>query len=150
MIKTDKAEFERRARYLVELMHDGLPGSVFDMMAPELVGWDEAVPSVTVAYPVRPWERNPGGEVNGGVTATMIDAAMGTLTHALCGAMTPTVSLSTCYLRPAPGEGRLLVRVTSGKAGHSLIYVDAVLYGDGSPDEPAVTAQGIFKVPEKY
>lgn len=149
MIKIDKAEFGRRAKYLVELMHSGLPGSVFDMMAPELADWDETVPSVTVAYPVYPWERNPGGEVNGGVVATMMDAAMGTLTHALCGGMTPTVSLSTCYLRPAPGEGRLLVRATSGKAGRNLIFVDAVLYGEGREHEIAATAQGIFKVPEK-
>ena len=48
-------------------------------LQPHFVSFDPETPSITISFPVLPWELNINNVVNGGISATMLDAVMGTL-----------------------------------------------------------------------
>ena len=118
--------------------------TVFAMMEPRLLRCEPEVPAVTLAYPGRAWEENGNGVLHGGITAAMMDVAMGTLTYGLTGTVTPTMNLNISYPRPAKGGGSFLIRAEAAKAGRTALYVSAVMYEEAEPDKPVATAQGVF------
>lgn len=138
-------QYEERARGFVARMHKEWAEDVCGMMTPEFVEMDSEKMSLTLAYPVHPWERNPDGVVHGGIMAAMIDTTMGTLTHAMCGVMTPTIHLDTAYLRPAPGDGTILIRAHLSLLGRGVIHADALAWDSRDPDRPVAQAQGVFR-----
>lgn len=142
---TSVDQYEERTRRFIEKMCGEWKGSIFAMLTPTLVEMDSGGMSLTMAYPVHPWENNSDGVVHGGIMATMIDTTMGTLTHAMCGIMTPTIHLDTSYLRPAPGDGTILIRAHLSMLGHGIIYADALAWDSRDPDAPVAQAQGTFR-----
>ena len=114
-------------------------------LQPRILSCDAETPSVTISFPVLPWELNVNGVVNGGISATMLDSVMGTLSYAISGAFTPTISLNTSYLRPVPPEGTLMVRATATMAGRAVIYISGELWEEKDPGRLLVTAQGVFR-----
>ena len=143
MIETDKNEFIARAQGLV----DRVTGEavVFGMMQPRLESCDPDTLSLVVSYPALPWERNATGAVHGGMTAAMMDTAMGTLAYAITGGITPTVSLNMSYPRPAPGDGTLLISVRAVMAGRTILCISGEMWDGRAPEKPVVTAQGVFR-----
>ena len=119
--------------------------TIYSRLLPRIVSCDPETPAVTVSFPVLPWELNGNGVVNGGVSATMMDATMGTLSYAISGGFTPTISLNLSYLRPVPAEGTMLVRATATMAGRTVICVSGELWDEREPDRLLVTAQGVFR-----
>lgn len=119
--------------------------SICGRLQPKIEHCDPAGPSLLVSFPVLPWELNVNGVLNGGISATMLDAAMGTLSYAISGGFTPTISLNVSYLRPVPGEGTVMVRATATMAGRSVICLNGELYDARDPDRLLATAQGVFR-----
>ena len=141
----DNETFFARATALSEQIKTERENSVVGMMHPLVTDCDAAAMSVTVEYPAFPWERNPDGVIHGGIVGTMFDTAMGVAGFALTGAMTPTISLTTAFLRPAPGDGTLVVRARITMAGHTVIYLSAEMWDSRAPEQIVATAQGVFR-----
>ena len=83
--------------------------------------------------------------IHGGIVGTMFDTSMGIAAYAVTGGMTPTISLTTNFLRPAPGDGTLIVHARVTKAGRAVIYAEAEMWDSRAPEKPVATAQGIFR-----
>ena len=143
MIDFSKDAFETRMHYLVDLVN--ADSRIFGMMHPEIVSCEAEVPAITMSFPAQPWEQNLTGAINGGIVATMMDTVMGTLTYAITGGFTPTISMSITYARPAPGDGTLLVRSRATMAGQTVLCVDAEMWDSRHPEKLVATAQGIFR-----
>jgi acyl-CoA thioesterase len=74
---------------------------------------------------LRPEMKNRHGTLHGGVTATLVDAAIGVAAIALSGGRpVGTVDLKVNYLRPA-AEGKFNCRAHLVKAGKTLIFGEA-------------------------
>jgi uncharacterized protein (TIGR00369 family) len=80
---------------------------------------------------LRPEMKNWHGTLHGGVTATLVDAAIGVAAIALSGGRRlSTVDLIVNYLRPAV-EGKFRCRAHLVKAGKTLVFGEAKVR-DGS------------------
>jgi acyl-coenzyme A thioesterase 13 len=86
---------------------------------------------------IRPAHRNAFGGAHGGLIAALIDVAVGAA--AAIDAAEPglrpnlTLSLTTQYLRPAPGEGVLTARARLRGGGAQTAFVDCDVLGpDGA------------------
>jgi len=144
MTETERATFLANIAEIERIAADERKNAILGMMKPRLVTCDPDRQSVTMAYPAMDWELNPNGVVHGGVVTTMFDTTMGIVAYAVAGGLTPTMNLSVSFLRPAPGQGTLLVKAEITKAGRSVIYVSAELYEEGAETVPLATAQGLF------
>lgn len=144
MTEADRQCFLDRAAELVSRAETTRKNTVFAMMQPHLTLCEPENRSVTVEYPAQHWEQNSNGVIHGGIVAAMMDVAMGTLTYALTGDITPTVSLNICFPRPAPGDGTLRIRAEATMAGRTLLYVRAAMLDTRAPEKPVATAEGVF------
>jgi uncharacterized protein (TIGR00369 family) len=80
---------------------------------------------VALECELRPEMKNRHGTLHGGVTATLVDAAIGVAAIALSGGRPlSTVDLKVNYLRPAV-EGRFQCRAHLVKAGKTLVFGEA-------------------------
>lgn len=144
MNESEQQLFYQRICELLSQADSFRKGTVFAMMEPTLAEFDPAAPSVTLSFPGRPWEQNSNGVLHGGIIASMMDVAMGTLTYALTGDITPTMNLNISYPRPASGDGSFLVRAELTKAGRTALFTSSVIYEVNSPEKSVAMAQGVF------
>ena len=145
MQQIDNELFTARANELRERVRNELGNTAVAMMQLRIIDCDAQEMSMTIAYPALPWEKNPDGVIHGGIVGTMFDTSMGIAAYAVTGGMTPTISLTTNFLRPAPGDGTLIVRARVTKAGRAVIYAEAEMWDSRAPEKPVATAQGIFR-----
>ena len=140
-------EFQAKAQGLIDDINEKQADTVLGMMQPRFVACDAQEQTLTLAFPAQSWERNPIGVMQGGVVATALDYAVACL--ALCyAAVDPvTVSLQVSYLRGAPIEGELQVRVRATKIGRTMIHAFAEAYEAKSPDKLVATANVAYMVP---
>ena len=119
--------------------------TIYSRLQPHIETCDAETPAITVSFPIFPWELNGNGVVNGGISATMLDAVMGTLSYAISGGFTPTISLNLSYLRPVPAEGTLVVRAEATMVGRTVICGSGALWVRRDPARLLATAQGVFR-----
>ena len=89
---------------------------------------EEHEDGVTIELPIREELMNGHGVVHGGVTATLVDAALGiAITRKWQGRLVSTVEMKLNYLRPAVA-GKLTARSRFVKTGKTLVVgtVDVV------------------------
>ena len=144
MTEEEKQLFRARAEELIAQANGFRKQTVFAMMQPALHACEPDAYSVTLSFPGQAWEQNGTGVIHGGITAAMMDIAMGTLTYALAGTITPTINLNVSYPRPAAGNGRFLLRAELVKSGRTAFYTTGILYEAEHPDKPVASAQGVF------
>lgn len=101
-------------------------------------GWAEFVHYVTV------WEGNPRGSMHGGMIASVMDSAMGTLGVATIQAHAPTISLSVQYLAPVPLESNLHIRVHADKDRGTVQSLHCECWEETHPEILCATGQGLF------
>lgn len=145
MAHLEQSAVQARIEHILERMNGDLADSVFGMMAPRFHRLDLTRNELTLAFPGRHWERNGSGAVHGGIIGAMFDTAMGTLTYAITGSLTPTINLSVSYPRPAPLDGTLLVKVWITKLGRSVISVSGEICDTRAPKKVVCTASGTFR-----
>ena len=145
MVPVDKSLFEKRIEKLLSRMRGELDDSVFGMMEPRLEACDLEAQSLTLVFPARRWERNGSGAIHGGIISSMFDTAMGTLTYALTGGLTPTIQLNVSFPRPAPDDGVLYVRPRVVKMGRTVITVTGECWDGRAPGDIVATASGTFR-----
>lgn len=141
----EKAEPKEQQRIMEEMFFGAVngkeesPSQLMEMMQMEAVKCSAAELSMTLRFPVQKWQLNASGVVHGGITATILDMAMGVLAHTLVGMRsTPTVSLNVQYLSPGKEGDCLRVEVSADKVGRSLIYLTGRAFSEQTGKEIAV------------
>lgn len=127
-------------------LHELAPESAGDLLRLTPLEYDEQRHEVLFAGKTEVWMRNPQGILHGGISATIVDQAMGTL--AFCvkpgEGIVPAIELHVNYHRPLiPGEG-VLVRVRLIAQTKTLIHTSAELYRESAPEKLCVTASGTY------
>lgn len=145
MLRLDERAVQARVEHMIARMNSDFTDSVFGMLAPQLHACEPSRQELTLIFPGRHWERNGRGAIHGGIVSAMFDTAMGTLTCAVSGALTPTINLSVSYPRPVPLDGTFLVRVWITKLGRSVISVSGELCDARAPKTVLCTASGTFR-----
>ena len=145
MVQIDNETFSARAEELRARVENDHGDTAVAMLRLRMVGCDAENQSLTFAFPAAHWECNPNGVIHGGLVATMFDTAMGITAFAVLGQMTPTISLNTSFLRPAPGDGTLIVRARITMCGRTVVYAAAEMWDSRAPEKPVAMAQGVFR-----
>ena len=106
---------------------------------------------VEFAIDARPEFGNPLGTVHGGITATILDSAMGCAVHTVlpAGASYTTLDLSVTYLRSVPYDGRRLTAEgrTIHVGGRVATAEGRVVDGEGRLVATATTTCLVFREP---
>ena len=140
-------EFEAKVRAMLDDINCNQADTVLGMMQPHFVACDAQAQTLTLAFPAQRWERNPIGVMQGGVVATALDYAVACLALCYAAADPVTVSLQVSYLRGAPIDGELQVRVRATKIGRTMIHAFAEAYEAQTPDKLVATANVAYMVP---
>lgn len=143
---SNMVDFEERVRQRIAQVSTIAPGSIGEMLHFQVTGYDPDCHSIWMTCETMPWMRNSAGTLHGGMCATILDQAMGFVTHCLkTGEGTaPTVQLKVDYLRPMhPGE-RVTVRVHVVSTTRSLMHLSADAFQDSNPEKICLSASGIF------
>ena len=141
----DNAAFEEACKAFIERTCKKTAGNLYGLMKPRFLDccWEER--SLTMCFPAMEWELNAGGAMHGGITVSMIDSVMGSLTHILCGKLTPTIQLNTCFLRGGPASGDVVVKAKATRVGRTIIYLSAEVWIAGRPDKLIATSTASYR-----
>jgi len=133
----EKAEPEKRQELMEKMFftalngHEEAPSRLMEMMKMEPVRCSASDMSMTIRFPVQDWQLNASNVLHGGISATILDMAMGVLAHTLVGMRsTPTVNLNIQYLSPGRKGDSLLAEVSADKLGRTLVYLSGRLYSE--------------------
>jgi uncharacterized protein (TIGR00369 family) len=141
----EKAKPEERQSLMEEMFFGAIngkeeaPSQLMEMMKMEAVKCNASELSMTMRFPIQEWQLNASRVLHGGITATILDMAMGVLAHTLVGMRsTPTVNLNVQYLAPGKEGDCLRVEVSADKVGHSLVYLMGRAFSEKTGKEIAV------------
>ena len=111
-----------------------------------VVGSDFVNRRFTFSFRAEEDMRNPLGTLHGGMSAGMIDTAMGMTAYCFTRDRQPafTSELSISYLRPVLLPAALHVTVTVLRAGGHLIFLRADMFSPEAPEQILVSAKGTF------
>lgn len=110
---------------------------------------DDATQTLTLRYPLQPWQVNGLGTLHGGMINTMMDLTMSMAVYCFSRqTIPPTISMTTNYLRPVPMEDSVLIRarLTSLGKRNATAYCEAIVPATG---KVACTAIGTYAVVAK-
>lgn len=146
----DQAGMERAFRGYFDYVRTECAGTFNAMLDVYLERCDFEKKSLVIRTELKPWMTNPGGILHGGVTASLMDYAMGLLCRYFGGGvMTPTVSMEISYLRPGIIGGQLLVRADMTMCGFTLCHATGTAWMEGSEDKTVCTSTGVYYVSRK-
>lgn len=121
---------------IAKAFNDNLPGSddnpnTLRLLGFDLQSWDEKTETIRVGFEAKPEFRNPGGIVQGGILAAMIDDAFGPLLIIASGrTMRPlTLDLNVTYLF-AGKVGKFVCEARIIRKGKSIAFVEGELFDD--------------------
>lgn len=96
------------------------------MMHMEVRGCSYENGSLTLAYPLQPWQGNRAGMLHGGIICTAFDIAMGAAARFYAGEnYAPTLELDVKYIRPVKIGDTLLVTVFAQASGRTITHLRA-------------------------
>jgi uncharacterized protein (TIGR00369 family) len=101
----------------------------------------------TITFPVRDFLFNPQGTLHGGVSATVLDIAMGHLMRHTYGSPGTTLEMKTQYFRgvAAGGEAKAEARIL--RRGREICFLEARLFDQ--EDRLAIMATSTWKLMKK-
>lgn len=89
--------------------------------------WEQR--TLTLLFRTKPWMLNSGGNMHGGMIATVCDLTMGLLACYVKGSFScVTVHLGMEYLRGISSESDVIVEARVEKAGRNLLFMSAKVY----------------------
>ena len=122
MVSKEQIEQEKSLREIIDQMKKNLSESIIGMMNPVFVSCNSEEKSMSVMFTTKPWMRNPVGILHGGITAAMLDNAMGMLVRYYnSGHLAPTVNMSVDYIRQIPINEPIVVKGYIVSCGATLI-----------------------------
>lgn len=123
--------------------------SINGAISPNFVSWDAESLTYTCSFEIKPEYANPMGILHGGLTAYMLDTAMGHLCSAYAETLTPTITMNVSYMLPVPIDCPLFIRATLNRMGSTVAYLTATAFNQDSPQKPLVSASGAYMVARK-
>ena len=153
MIRMDEANFHDQAGmersfndYFEEVLRR-YPGMLNAMLDLHLHSCDYAGRWVILRAEARTWMSNPAGIVHGGVTATLLDTALGQLCRYFSGGkVIRTIHVDVSYLRAVPIGAQLCVRADLDKMGAGVCFATGSLWEEGRPDRLLATCTGAYSM----
>jgi uncharacterized protein (TIGR00369 family) len=143
-------QFEAGIRKMAKSVEgEGQEERINNMLKIELIECNESERSVTFEFPVADWELNSNNIMHGGISASIMDLALGTPANYIAlemGALfAPTISMTINYLLPILLNDKLVVTTKIVSSGTSIITVtgEARLKSSGAV---AVTGSAMYKV----
>ena len=123
------------------------PGTIGDQLQFSLTDWDEAAGEYTFRCETAPWMANAAGTLHGGMSAGVVDQAMGYVVYCIQPGpgFSPTVQMQLGYLRPLIPGKPIAVKVYVVNRGKTLMHLRAEVYQEAAPERLCVTATGIYQ-----
>lgn len=118
-------------------------------IAPNFISWDAESLTYTCSFEIKPEYANPMGILHGGLTAYMLDTAMGHLCSAYAETMTPTITMNVSYMLPVPIDRPLFIHATLNRIGSTVAYLSATAFNQDAPQRPLASATGAYMVARK-
>lgn len=121
------------------------PDTVGDQLHFTLVNWEEDVYSFRCC--TAPWMANVAGSLHGGMSAAIVDQAMGYVVYAIQPGpgFSPTVQMQLCYHRPLVPGREMIVKVFVMSRGKTTMHLRAELCHADAPDRLCVSATGVYQ-----
>ena len=139
-------DIEEAIRRRINQIAETVPGSIGDRMHFQLLGCDPDKEDFFMSCQTALWMQNSAGTLHGGLCATILDQAMGFISHCLKPGegIVPTVHLEIDYHRPLiPGED-VLVKVHVISVTRSLLKLNAEAMQASTPDKVSFSGSGIY------
>ena len=142
-----REDLEQYLNRSLENINDKGRGTIGAMMQLEVIDCDPQAGVVRMRGKTEPWMQNFKGALHGGISATLVDQAMGCVAYAVKlgqGGFTTTINMQLSYHRPLiPGEDPIItVRPTS--VTKSLISLSAEVVRPSEPEKICVSATATF------
>lgn len=143
---SDRIDLGEKVRRRIAEFGEIAPGSIGEMLRFQVTGYDSDQDTVSMICETMPWMRNSAGTLHGGMSATILDQAMGFVSYCLkpgAGAA-PTIQLKVDYHRPLhPGE-RVAVRVHVVSVTASLMKLTAEAFRVSAAEKICLSGSGIY------
>lgn len=138
--------FEEKVRQRIAEVGRIAPGSIGEMMHFQVTGYDPDHNDIWMTCETMLWMCNSAGTLHGGMCATILDQAMGFVSHCLKAGegIAPAVQLKVDFHRPLhPGE-RAIVKVHVVSETRSLMHLTAEAFQVSSPEKICLSGSGIY------
>ncbi|OGO79641.1 MAG: hypothetical protein A2Y21_10050 [Clostridiales bacterium GWC2_40_7] len=123
------------------------PQGVEGQMKPALHSFNYEDRSIAFFYDVQSWMLNPGGIMHGGLIAAGFDSVMGMLAHVFSAEdEIVTVNLQITYIKPIPGNSKLLITAKISSAGRKMSFISADARCLENPNILNAAANGIYYI----
>ena len=103
------------------------------MMKSEKIGCSYEDRTITLGFPVQPWQANRVGNLNGGIICTAFDLTIAALARFYAEEnFAPTISLDVKYVRPVKIGDTLIVTAKATAAGRRITQLTCEAYSKSS------------------
>lgn len=113
--------------YLDKTMYENnekLKDVINGMMKSEKIGCSYEDKSITLGFPVQPWQANRAGMMHGGAICTAFDITAAAIARFCAGEnYAPTISLDVKYIRPVQLGDTMLVTAKATAAGKRITQI---------------------------
>lgn len=135
---------EELLRQRIAQLHALAPDSIGDRLGFTVVS--AQADSCVLRCRTESWMRNALGTLHGGISATILDQAMGAFAFCLLPGegIAPTIELQTVYHRPLMAGEDVLARVFVTAKTHTLLHFRGELYAAGTPEKLCVSGSGMY------
>lgn len=137
---------EHLIRERLALLHEVAPDSIGDLLRLELESADGERDEYWLRCRTQGWMRNAAGTLHGGMGATILDQALGTVAYCRMPGegFAPTIDLNVSYHRPLdPGKDvRIWVHVLS--VTRTLLRLEGRAYQADRPDRLCLSATATY------
>ncbi len=103
-------------------------GRVNSMMAPRFIDCNVEERTVTLEFPVLPWELNRKDKLHGGVICTMLDYSAGTTLTGFTGGWGPTVDIDVRFVKFGNPDDVIIGVGKVISAGKKVFHIESKLY----------------------
>ncbi len=145
-MRLTEAAIQEAVRDRIRIIREGGPDSIAAMMDFQLLGYDGEREEYLLRCKTLPCMRNMNGTLHGGLSATILDQAMGLLSHSVKPGegIAPTVQLQVTYHRPLIPGVDVLVKVKVLSVTRSLIHITSEAYSLDATDKLCLSGSGVF------
>lgn len=140
-------KIEKRLNHYMNLRHT-LKGTINAMAGLEFVQLDVAARKIIYQAHVEEWMLNPGRMLHGGISAVLVDMAMGGCAFVYSDAQyVPTISMTTQYVKTMRLDDRLIIHAQVNHLGREVVQTQAFIYNENN--ELCLSAIGAYAIKRK-
>lgn len=147
----DSAAVAERIRQAVDLHENKVPDTIGTMLHFELLECDAEVGKFTLRCKTDRWMRNIMGSLHGGISAAVMDHAMGLVANSIRAkeGAGPTVQMQLTYHRPVFAGENMVVQVRVLSVSSTLTQLTAQAFAESDRQKICVSATGTYYFAER-